>query len=281
MSESDTQTSGPAASRGPRSASGRVRDIGWLILLIAAVAIPAVPVVAGVVIPSTTSGSGSQSYPGLTPLAQTAGKRSAGPAHPAAHGVLVALVTRATTMRVSAGGRTLARLSEQTNFGSPNAMWVVQRSPGWLGVISPLAGNGRIGWIPESAASLTHVPWTLRVSLSARRLTVLESGNVLAWYTVAIGAPDAPTPTGRFDVTDRLATGDPTGPYGCCILALSAQAPHAIQGWSGGNRIAVHSTPDTASIGQPVSHGCIRLTLAEGRWLLNHIPLGTPTLISS
>jgi lipoprotein-anchoring transpeptidase ErfK/SrfK len=28
-----------------------------------------------------------------------------------------------------------------------------------------------------------------------------------------------------------------------------------------------------------VSHGCLRLTLAEGRWLLSHIPLGTPTII--
>ena len=80
---------------------------------------------------------------------------------------------------------------------------------------------------------------------------------------------------------DRLTTGDPSGPYGCCILALSAKAPHAIQGWNGGDRIAIHSTPDTGSIGLPVSHGCLRLTLAEGRWLIDHIPLGTPTIISS
>jgi lipoprotein-anchoring transpeptidase ErfK/SrfK len=31
----------------------------------------------------------------------------------------------------------------------------------------------------------------------------------------------------------------------------------------------------------PVSHGCLRLTLPEGQWLLNHVPLGTPTLISA
>ena len=125
--------------------------------------------------------------------------------------------------------------------------------------------------------------WTgsCRVSLARRRLTVLQGGRVLERYRVAIGAPASPTPTGRFDVTDRLRTGDPSGPYGCCILALSAQAPHAIQGWSGGNRIAIHSTPETWTVGEPVSHGCVRLTLAEGRWLLAHIPLGTPTLISS
>jgi lipoprotein-anchoring transpeptidase ErfK/SrfK len=64
-------------------------------------------------------------------------------------------------------------------------------------------------------------------------------------------------------------------------LALSAMAPHAIADWSGGNRVAIHSTPETASIGNSVTHGCVRVALVDGRWLLNHVPLGTPTLISS
>jgi lipoprotein-anchoring transpeptidase ErfK/SrfK len=104
---------------------------------------------------------------------------------------------------------------------------------------------------------------------------------VLKRYLIAIGRPDAPTPSGRFAVTDRLLTGDPAGPYGCCILALSAHSPHAIQGWTGGDRIAIHSTPDAATIGEAVSHGCMRVTMDNGRWLLAHIPLGTPTLITS
>ncbi len=148
-------------------------------------------------------------------------------------------------------------------------------------MVSTQAGNGHIAWIPRSVTTLTRNAWVLKVSISARRLTVIDHGRTLQTYTVAVGRSDAPTPTGRFAVTDRLNTNDPTGPYGCCILALSAHSPHAIQGWSGGNRIAIHSTPETASIGQPDSHGCVRVTLADGRWLLAHIPLGTPTLISS
>jgi lipoprotein-anchoring transpeptidase ErfK/SrfK len=138
-----------------------------------------------------------------------------------------------------------------------------------------------VGWIPAASASLDRVTWELDVSLSARRLTVLNRGRVLARYRVAVGSPQAPTPTGRFAVTDRLLTGDPAGPYGCCILALSAHSPHAIQGWTGGDRIAIHSTPDAASIGEAASHGCVRVTLAEGRWLIGHVPLGTPTLVST
>lgn len=168
-----------------------------------------------------------------------------------------------------------------TEFGSLVAVWVVEQTPGWLGVVSPQAGNGAVGWIPTSDVRLTRVPWELRISLSARQLTVLDRGQVVQRYSVAIGAPDAPTPTGRFAVTDRLTTGDPSGPYGCCILALSAKSPHAIQDWTGGNRIAIHSTPDEGSIGLPVSHGCVRVSLGNGRWLLAHIPLGTPTLINA
>jgi len=198
---------------------------------------------------------------------------------PPGPGSLVALVQHATAMRSSPGGHAYTTVPMRTQFGSPQAMWVVGLSGRWLGVVSPLAGNGHVGWIPAADASLSRVSWRLEVSLAKRQLTVLLDGRVRARYTIAIGAPDAPTPTGRFAVTDRLNTGDPAGPYGCCILALSAKAPHAISGWNGGDRIAIHSTPETSSIGRPVSHGCMRLTLAEGRWLLDHIPLGTPTLI--
>jgi lipoprotein-anchoring transpeptidase ErfK/SrfK len=200
---------------------------------------------------------------------------------PGGKGTLVALVTRRAAMRSEPGGHVFAHVGARTDFGSPNAMWVVKRSGRWLGVISSQAGNNHVGWIPAAGASLSRVDWEVRVSLGARKLTVLRDGKVAERYTVAIGSPADPTPTGRFAVTDRLLTGDPAGPYGCCILALSAKAPHAIQDWSGGNRIAIHSTPETDSIGEAVSHGCVRLTLAEGRWLINHIPLGTPALISS
>lgn len=201
---------------------------------------------------------------------------------PAGTGALVAGLTHRTQMRSApGGGRLIAKVATTTVFGSAQTFWVEHVSGSWLGVISNLAGNNRVGWIPASSASLSRVNWELRASLSKRQLTVLHNGKPMAHYAIAVGAPTAPTPTGRFAVTDRLTTGNPAGPYGCCILALSAQAPHLIQDWSGGNRIAIHSTPETDSIGKPVSHGCMRLTLAEGRWLLAHIPLGTPTLIST
>jgi len=260
----------------------------WLLLAPIAL-IPAIPVIIGIVLGIGQPGAGASP-------ASTAVNLTPVPSHPSAPakprtstslpvppgpGAIVAVLLHPTTLRAAPQGRGLARLTTKTQFGSQETVLVVRHVPGWLGVVATQAGNGKVGWIPLSATSLVRVDWELKVSLKARRLTVLKAGKVVERYTVAIGQPAAPTPTGRFAVTDRLATGDPSGPYGCCILALSAKSPHAIQGWAGGNRIAIHSTPEVSSIGEPVSHGCLRLTLAEGRWLLDHVPLGTPALISA
>jgi lipoprotein-anchoring transpeptidase ErfK/SrfK len=269
----------------PENATHRSR---WRAALAgAAVVVCLIPIVAGILL----NGSSGNAHAGTTVAAATkpfmpvvTKKVSLAPSRllPAGTGALVADVLHTTQMRTKpGGGHLITRVATHTQFGSSQTFWVVRLSGSWLGVVSDLAGNNHVGWIPDSSATLSRVKWQLRASLSHRELTVLRSGKAVAHFSIAIGAPAAPTPTGRFAVTDRLTTGDPAGPYGCCILALSAVAPHAIQDWSGGNRIAIHSTPETDSIGKPVSHGCMRLTLAEGRWLLAHIPLGTPTLVST
>lgn len=283
----DTPGGAPAESRADppadtRGASSRARRA----LAAAAILVPMIPIVVAL-----TLGSGgparavtrSAAAPATHYIPVTPPVRAPVPnlLLPPGRGALVAVVDHGTGMRSRPGGHVFARLPARTPFGSPQALWVRRLSGSWLGVVSTIAGNNRIGWIPAADASLTRVDWELKVSLHARQLTVLESGRAVHRYTIAVGAPGSPTPTGTFAVTDRLATGDPSGPYGCCILALSATAPHAIADWNGGNRIAIHSTPETWTIGEPVSHGCMRLTLAEGRWLLSHIPIGTPTLISS
>ncbi|MFZ0042757.1 MAG: L,D-transpeptidase [Solirubrobacteraceae bacterium] len=247
-----------------------------------AVLIPAIPIVIGLSLSGggATANTTPTAVSHFTPVATSKAPSSPNLLLPPGKGALVALISHSTPLRSSPGGHVYAKLGTHTQFGSPQLLWVARLSGRWLGVVSPQAGNNHLGWISASAASLSRVNWQIKVSLAARQVTVLHFGKAVEHYTVAIGAPSAPTPTGRFAVTDRLTTGDPSGPYGCCILALSAKAPHAIQGWGGGNRIAIHSTPETSSIGHPVSHGCMRLTLAEGRWLLAHIPLGTPTIVA-
>jgi lipoprotein-anchoring transpeptidase ErfK/SrfK len=267
----------------PPNHSSRLRALAAGAVLVVVL----IPIVVGVLLNGNGSGSNAPAAKAAAakPFVPVVAKKpSLAPNRllPPGSGTLVADVQHGTEMRSKpGGGHLITKVATHTQFGSPQSFWVVHLSGSWLGVVSNLIGNNRVGWIPASAASLSRVNWELRASLSKRQLTVVHNGKPVEHFSIAVGAPAAPTPTGHFAVTDRLRTGDPTGPYGCCILALSALAPHAIQDWSGGNRIAIHSTPETDSIGKPVSHGCMRLSLAEGRWLLAHIPLGTPTLVST
>jgi hypothetical protein len=267
---------------------------GRLIAACAAVLVPVVPIVVAIFL----SGSGARpaaavtttatsAYTPVKPAQKTPAHHPPAAAHrtsviPAGHGALIGYVSHAQAMRSSPGGRKFAELQSRTDFGSPTIVDVEQvRQHGkWLGVLSPHAGNGHIGWIRSTGVSFSRDTWSLHAVLSQHLLYVFHAGKLVNRFPIATGAPDAPTPTGEFAVTDRLNTGDPGGPYGCCILALSAKAPHHISDWDGGNRIAIHSTPETDSIGYSVSHGCMRLSLPDGQWLIDHVPDGTPARIT-
>ncbi|MGH2881442.1 MAG: L,D-transpeptidase, partial [Solirubrobacteraceae bacterium] len=155
---------------------------------------PAAPASAGGRATTSAGGDATASAGGAAKATQVA---SIAPAIPGGSGALVALLLHPTDLRTSPGGHSIARLRGKTQFGSPEMLWVVKHVPGWLGVITPEAGNGQVAWIAQSATSLSRVSWKLKVSLGARRLTVLNHGRVFERYTVAIGTAGAPTPTGR------------------------------------------------------------------------------------
>jgi hypothetical protein len=180
---------------------------------------------------------------------------------------------RTVALRDAPGGKLVTDQQTKTRWGSPRVLAVVERRPGWLGVLTEHR-PGKVGWIPAGAAELLLEPWSLLIDLSARRIVVRHEGKVVRRITTAVGAPSSPTPTGSFGVTDPLRlTGG--GPYGCCAIALTARQPKIPQGWTGGDRVAIHGTDEPASIGRAVSHGCLRTKEDDLRWLLARIPLGT------
>jgi hypothetical protein len=174
-------------------------------------------------------------------------------------------------LRDAPDGEVVARLGPRTEFGSPRVLPVVQRRGAWLGVIAAELPNGRVGWIPARGVRPVRVPVRLSVSLSERRLRIIEHGRTVAQIKVGIGSADTPTPTGWFAVTDGLKG---WGPYGCCILALSGHQPRLRQGWTGGDRLAVHGTPTGSVDGGASSLGCLRADAADLRRLLRVATLG-------
>jgi hypothetical protein len=188
-----------------------------------------------------------------------------------------AQLLRRTALRERPAGRVLTRLRTHTEFGSVQILAVARVRGRWFAVRTPLLSNGRVGWISADDAQLLRETWTLDVDLSRRLLVARHLGRRAFAIPVAIGTQATPTPTGSFGVTDRLRMSGTT--YGCCALALTGSQPHIAQGWGGGNRIAIHGTPDGSSIGIPASHGCLRASAAGMRRLMGVIALGTTVRI--
>ena len=184
---------------------------------------------------------------------------------------------RRLTLRTKPGGRVLTTVDSRTEFGSPETFSVAYVKGPWLAVRSTALGNTRLGWVRARRVQLLNRTLTLDVDLSRRELIVRDPG-VQRRIPVAIGAPDTPTPPGTFYVTDKLRGADFGSYYGCCILALSGHQPNLPQGWSGGDRLAIHGSP-TPTWGLAVSNGCLHAAEPDLRYLMKTVPLGTAVRI--
>lgn len=188
---------------------------------------------------------------------------------------LVARVDARAVLRRSPSGPAIATVGPQTEFGARTFLAVVAQRGHWVGVLAPQAGNGHTGWLPVRHVTLLRDPWSLEIRTAARELIVRKRGAVRLRTPVAVGRPATPTPHGRFAVSDVLIVDDAGSPYGCCALALTARQPSIPQGWGGGDRIAIHATPNLQSIGTAASLGCIRTTDRVMRRLMRTVPPGT------
>lgn len=167
-----------------------------------------------------------------------------------------------------------------TELGSPTALLVTERRDGWVRVLLPGRPTGATAWLRDQGLEIRPVPTEIRVDLAARTLTLLEAGRTVLTTPVAVGAPETPTPTGRFSVTDKLDTQDPGGAYGRYAVGLSGRSEVLTEFAGGDGQIGIHGTDRPDSIGQAVSHGCIRVPNEVMERLNQVLPLGTPVVVS-
>jgi lipoprotein-anchoring transpeptidase ErfK/SrfK len=191
---------------------------------------------------------------------------------------------RRIALRASPGGRALAVVGPKTEYGSTTTMAVAAtRRGGWLGLTSSDVPNGRLGWVKASNRSIEirSTQMSVHIDLSRRRLVLRNGHDVVRRATVGIGRFGSSTPPGRFSVTDELRGSAFGRVYGCCILALSGRQTHPPKGWLGGNRLAIHGTNNSGSIGARASAGCLHAKTDDLRVLMRRVPLGTPVFIRS
>jgi L,D-transpeptidase catalytic domain len=114
----------------------------------------------------------------------------------------------------------------------------------------------------EQTPGTAVVKRTIVVSLEDRKLALVEDGQVKKIYSVAVGKPSTPSPTGTFKIERRVANPTyhhdgktvlpgPRNPVGTRWMGLS------IHGYG------IHGTNEPKSIGKAASHGCIRMAKSD------------------
>lgn len=100
------------------------------------------------------------------------------------------------------------------------------------------------------------------VSLEDHKLALVEDGQVMKVYTVAVGKPSTPSPVGTFTIERRVA--NPTYQHNGKIVPPGPHNPVGTR-WMGLSKhgYGIHGTNEPNSIGKSASHGCIRMAKAD------------------
>ena len=172
-----------------------------------------------------------------------------------------------------------AHLPKTNGAGARTVLLVRDVQGDWADLYLPRRPNGTHAWAPLDQLTLTPRYSRIDVDTEARTITVTRPDHPPITDSVAVGSPDTPTPAGLAYVTENVEPDDPRGPYGKVALGLSVYSETLTDFGGGDGQVAIHATTDQASIGEPVSHGCVRVTdrIAD---LLTDIPTGTPVHIT-
>jgi hypothetical protein len=191
-------------------------------------------------------------------------------------------VRRPTAVFHRPGTHPFARLPVADPYNFPTTVSLLERrwicGVSWYRVRVAMWPNGTTGWVRSKAITTVRLQLRIVVDRSQHRLYLFRRGRIVLRSPAAVGKPSTPTPLGTFFVTQRFIVNPSTGPWGPRALGISAFSD-VLRSWRDGGPIGIHGTNETFSIGQPVSHGCVRLPNALIKRLFAITPLGTPVLI--
>jgi lipoprotein-anchoring transpeptidase ErfK/SrfK len=173
-------------------------------------------------------------------------------------------------------GEPIHVLANPTTIGGPLVFLVDETQGEWLKVLLPVRPNGSTGWIRANDVTQSSHTFHIDVSLSALSITVFEGDQVILQEPVGIGTEDTPTPGGRYYLKELLQPSNPNGDYGPFAYGLSGFSDQLTSFAGGDGVIGLHGTNDPSSIGQRVSHGCIRMSNEGITSLAGILPLGVP-----
>lgn len=131
-------------------------------------------------------------------------------------------------------------------------------------------------------------PVAVTVSREQRRARVFRRGRLVKSYTVAVGSPEYPTPTGRFVVQTMQKNPAWNVPQSAWAGSLAGETIPSgdprnplVARWIGFNgSVGFHGTASAGSLGSAASHGCIRMSPSDVIDLFERVRLSTPVLVA-
>lgn len=111
------------------------------------------------------------------------------------------------------------------------------------------------------------------VSIPDRKLAVVEDGHVLRIFAVSVGAKVSNSPTGEFQIINRVV--NPAYYHPGTVIAPGKDNPVGTR-WIGLDKkgYGIHGTNEPWSIGKAASHGCIRLRNRDVEQLFTMLRVG-------
>lgn len=182
--------------------------------------------------------------------------------------------TKVIALRDAPGGRAFGKVGPK-QIGETWLPVIDQREQ-WTRVLLPSKPNGSTGWLRSAHLTRTFTPYLIRVHLSSMRLELFFEGREMNSWTIGIGKPDTPTPTGRTFVLGSIV--DPDQTYSPIILPLGSHSDTLDSFGGGPGTVAIHTWPTTDVLGTASSNGCIRVP-QEALNQLTQVPLGTLVLV--
>jgi len=152
----------------------------------------------------------------------------------------------------------------------------------WYHVLLPIPPNGSKAWVPADAVTVKGQDQKLVVHLGTRTMQRFSKGAVVANFSVGIGKPETPTPSGPSYLWAKVTREQGSPPvYGAGVLGLAAMSP-TLSDWQGSDpRIGIHGAIRPTDLGSVVSHGCVRMDNDALKILLAELPVGTPVDIEA
>jgi len=174
---------------------------------------------------------------------------------------------------------------EQSAFGTRQS--AVSNQPSALSQISnstSIAKNEKnisLSAKPSAPGESSSSPAPKRqiiISIADRQLAVIDHGQVLKTYPIAVGAHGTPSPDGDFVIINHAK--DPVYRHGDTEVAPGKDNPLGTR-WMGLSLkgYGIHGTNVQSSVGKAVSHGCFRMRKQDVEELYTLVQVGDTVMV--